>query len=328
MGKDAASEAHHCRNTNVGGNVTGESGQQTIDNNLFMSIFRRIEHWAKDNPIKLTFLSYPIAELTKFIFDTIKGVNYSSLLSSLIALLNIDFNVKTWHVLVIGVLIITWTFIKGRWKKHRSWDDDNNSSQVKPMESSNIGLAKHPFNSSLTSQFLSTESGTFSIWGYATDIHNHVHPNVRYMYIIGYATNGGKESNNDALARYPNAWAIQRVTPSNTDSKGVWRFWCNNVEKKSTLIDCGEILPGGWHLFTVAWSAIDDYIKFIIDEKIVGEDKFVNWPSDFSSSVTLGTWPTRTPDHFFDSKIGPWRFTPSGYDKNSIRDFFKGKPSD
>jgi hypothetical protein len=293
-----------------------------------MSVFRKVEHWAKENPIKLTFLSYPIAELTKFTFDTIRGVNYSSLLSSLIALLNIDFNVKTWHVLVIGLIIITVTIARSKWKKNKILDNGASASNVKPMESLNIGIARHPFNSSLNSQFLNAESGTFSIWAYVTDIHNHVHPNGRYMYIIGYATNGGKDSNNNAIAKYPNAWAIQRIAPTKTEGKGIWRFWCNNVAKKSTLLDCGEILSGGWHLFTVAWSATDNYIKFIIDEKIVGEDKFINWPSDFSASVTLGTWPTRTPDHFFDSKIGPWRFTPSGYDKHFVKDFFNKRPKE
>jgi hypothetical protein len=293
-----------------------------------MSAFRKIEHWAKENPIKLAFLTYPISEVTKFIYDTAKGADYSSLLSYMITFLNIGFSVKTWHVLSIGLIIIMVTIAISKWSKNKILDNGASSSNVKPMESSNIGMARHPFNSSLNSQFLNTESGTFSIWAYVTDIHNHVHANGRHMYIIGYATNRGKESNNNALAKYPNAWAIQRIAPTKTDGKGIWRFWCNNVEKKSTLLDYGEILSGGWHLFTVAWSARDNYIKFIIDEKIVAEDKFINWPSDFSDSVTLGTWPTRTPDHFFDSKIGPWRFTPSGYDKSFIRGFLNKRPKD
>jgi hypothetical protein len=293
-----------------------------------MSIFRKIEHWAKENPIKLTILAYPIAELTKFIFDTVKGVNYFSLLSTLITFLNIDFNVKTWHVLTIGLFIIAVIIIRGKLKNKNVSENGRISSDVKGMSSTNIGMARHPFNASLTSQFLNTELGTFCIWAYVTDIHNQVHPNGKYMYIIGYATNGGKESNNDAVARYPNAWAIQRIAPSSTNGKGTWRFWSNNVEKKSTHLDYGEILSGGWHLFTVAWSATDDYIKFIIDEKIVAESKFVNWPSDFSASATLGTWPTRSPNHFFESKIGPWKFAPSGYDKTFIRDFFNKKPKD
>lgn len=292
-----------------------------------MSLLSRVEHWAKENPIKLTFLSYPIAELTKYTIDTIRGVNYSSLLSSLIRLLNIDFTVKTWHVLLIALFIIAVTIVRGKWRSKMS-DNNVTQSNIKSMESTQIGIARHPFNSSLNSQFLNSESGTFSIWAYVTDIHNHVHPNGRYMYIIGYATNKGKDSNNNAVARYPNAWAIQRITPTKTDGGGIWRFWCNNVEKKSTLIDYKEILSGGWHLFTVIWSATDNYIKFIIDDKIVGEDKFINWPSDFSESVTLGTWPTRTPDHFFDSKIGPWKFIPSGYNRHFIKDFLNKRPKD
>lgn len=291
-----------------------------------MNLLRRAEHWAKENPIKLTFLSYPIAELTKYTIDTVKGVNYSSLLSSLITLLNIDFTVKTWHVLLITLVIITVIIVGSKWRS-RLLDIESGSSNIKSMHSKQIGIARHPFNSSLNSQFLNSEAGTFSIWAYVTDIHNQIHPTGRFMYIIGYATNGGKESNNKALARYPNAWAIQRIAPNTNGDKGTWRFWCNNVEKKSTLLDYKEILSGGWHLFTVAWSATDNYIKFLIDEKIVGEEKFVNWPSDFSASVTLGTWPTRTPDHFFDSKIGPWKFTATGYNKSFIKDYFNKKPS-
>lgn len=146
------------------------------------------------------------------------------------------------------------------------------------------------------------------------------------MYIVGYATNGGNQSNNRSIARYPNAWAIQRITPTSSDTKGIWRFWCNNVDSKSTLLDYTEILSGGWHLFSVAWSASDNYIKFIIDEKVVGHSEFINWPSDFSACMILGTWPTKSADHFFDSKIGPWRFIALSYKEKEIRDYFKKRP--
>jgi hypothetical protein len=292
-----------------------------------MNLIRRIENWAKENPVRTTFLFYPISELVKFVFDKANGADYSSLLGYLIEFLQIDFTVKTWHVLLLVVATVILIAVIGRMSNKNFVGVNRIAAKRRQIESSQINLAKHPFNSSTNSnQILNNEVGTFSIWAHVSDIHNRVHTNVRYMYIVGYATNGGNQSNNRSLARYPNAWAIQRITPTPSDNRGIWRFWCNNVDSKSTILDCTDILPGGWHLFSVAWSSSDNYIKFIVDEKVIAKSDFVNWPSDFSASMILGTWPTKSADHFFDSKIGPWRFIPMSYSEKLIRDYFKKRP--
>lgn len=201
-----------------------------------------------------------------------------------------------------------------------------NSNSIPVIESKNIGYADHNYNSKLNSNFLGFDYGIFSIWGYVSDIHNMIHPKRRNMYLVGYATNGGKQLNNPDLADYPNAWAIQRITPISTDNSGIWRFWCNNINKDKVHLDFKKPLSGGWHLFSVAWSSEENYIKFIIDNDIVGKERFSNWPTDFSGNVMIGAWPNRSELHFFDSKVGPYKFIKSKYDEKFINEYFKTKP--
>jgi hypothetical protein len=181
-------------------------------------------------------------------------------------------------------------------------------------------------NSSINSKILDCKTGIFSIWAYVSDIHNIVYPQRKFKYIIAHATNSGNPLGNSNLARYPNAWAIQRLTPIPDDKNGIWRFWCNNIDKNLVHLDYNEPLSGGWHLFSVSWSEKENYIKFIIDEKVVAENNYRNWPSDFSGSIMIGTWPTKHRDHYFDSKVGMWKFVESGYNEKLIKTFYEIRP--
>lgn len=109
-----------------------------------MTTIQRIENWAKENPFRTTLLFYPISELVKFIVDKANGLDYSSLLSHLIALLKIDFNVKTWHVLLLVVITVVVISIIGRRKRNKVEVVNGTSSKPRELESSHIGLAKHP----------------------------------------------------------------------------------------------------------------------------------------------------------------------------------------
>jgi hypothetical protein len=202
----------------------------------------------------------------------------------------------------------------------------SSSTSLKSLEGKNISLAKPPFNASIDSKFLSHNVGFFSIWAYVSEIHNRILSKRRFMYIVGHASNNGRQSDNELIARYPNAWAIERITPISTDKRGVWRFWCNNIDKKTTHLDYSGTINFGWHLFSVSWSIIENYIKFIIDGEVVSESEFRNWPKEYSS-LTLGTWPTRTADHFFDSKIGPWEFTPASFSNKLVNDLLRKEPN-
>jgi len=186
--------------------------------------------------------------------------------------------------------------------------------------------AKDGFNSSINTQMLQSESGIFNIWGYVNDEHNRIYPKKRFLYLIGFATNNGISLKNPSFAIYPNAWAISRITPTDSDNFGLWRFWCNNISKDVTHLDFKKVLTGGWHLFTVSWSKSDDYIKFIIDCELVAEDKFKNWPTDFSGSLMVGTWTNKASIHYFNSKVGPWKFTGEKYNRQLIQNYFNVKP--
>lgn len=215
-----------------------------------------------------------------------------------------------------------------RKKRVKKTSNITNNSDVKIVfgspESYGIKKADQKFNVTLNSKFLNSENGIFSIWAYVSDVHNS-NPK-QHKYIVGYATNGGRELKNTELAKYPNAWAICRVTPIDSYPKGLWRFWCNNVSKEQIRIETEKILNGGWHLFSVAWSRKSNYIKFIIDKDILGEEEFKYWPSDFSEPMRIGTWPTKSPGHYFESLIGPWRFVQSEFDMRFIGDYWNKKP--
>ncbi|MFW5805227.1 MAG: hypothetical protein ACOCVX_01745 [Bacteroidales bacterium] len=183
--------------------------------------------------------------------------------------------------------------------------------------------ADQKLNVNLNSRFLGSEKGVFSIWAYVSDVHNK--KTKEFKYIISYATNKGKEFGNPELARYPNAWAICRVTPTDRYPKGIWRFFCNNVTKEQVRIEMYDTLNSGWHLFSVAWSKKGNYIKFIIDKDIVGVEDFENWPSDFSESIRIGTWPTKSPSHYFESKIGYWQFVESEFHMQVISEYWNKK---
>jgi hypothetical protein len=188
-----------------------------------------------------------------------------------------------------------------------------------------VNLAKSPFNSSINSEILGYESGVFSIWAYVADVHNKVYNEQLNMYIVGYATNNGQDLLNPKMARYPNAWAIGRVAPTKEHPLGTWRFYCNNSDKSYTQLNFTNLLSNGWHLFSVAWSKEKNYIKFIIDKSEVVQNVFTNWPSDFSHSIQIGTWPGRDPNFYFNSKIGTWQFVPSPYEFSLIEKFSEQK---
>ncbi|MBN1969753.1 MAG: hypothetical protein JW870_10325 [Candidatus Delongbacteria bacterium] len=198
--------------------------------------------------------------------------------------------------------------------------------QLIKFESFNIFDATKKLSSTINNEFLKHDQGMFCIWAYIADVHNIIRDNTRYMYILGYATNNGNELGNPSLAKYPNAWALLRISPNNGNHRGQWRFWCNSIEREQTFINYDKSLNGGWHLFSVAWSKSENYIRFIIDKEIVGENDFINWPSDYSGSMFIGTWPNRNADHYFDSKVGPWKYFYSKYDETLIEIYFNKKP--
>jgi len=189
-----------------------------------------------------------------------------------------------------------------------------------------IKFSEREYFKVIDDRFLNNDMGIFNLWAYVRDEHNAIHSNNRNMYMIGYATNGGEPLNNPSYARYPNAWSISRIVPTKNNQIGIWRFWCNQTDKNKTYLDYSKPLSDGWHLFTISWSKDNDYIKFIIDCNVVAEEKFINWPTDFSGSIVLGSWANKHPIHYFSSNVGPWEYIKSGYDEDKIKKYFNKPP--
>lgn len=266
-----------------------------------------------------------------------KNISIQESFYGFIKFLTIKISIPIWTILVI--LIIIFFVIKllmkrncmkkrlkaNNFSNNNVTDDLDSIKEYQIIEGKTNILANNKSSTTLNSKFLGSESGVFSIWAYVSDIHNSIQPSLRYMYIVGYATNKGNLFNNPGLADYPNAWAIVRIAPTDSNTNGVWCFFCNNINKERTTLSYHLPLSGGWHLFSIAWSINENYIKFIIDDSVVDENEFNNWPTDFSHSLYIGTWPTRSSSHFFESQIGNYRFIEEKYSEKMISEYFKKK---
>ena len=248
-------------------------------------------------------------------------------------LINSKISIPLWLIIIVVFFLVVLNWKNCFIIMKNTINSNEKTKKKKPEQIKNLQEiegttieASQQGRTSITNKFLSTDFGIFNIWAYITDNHNRIHSQRKYMYIVGYATNGGNPLKNPILANYQNAWAIARMTPTEKDNYGTWRFWCNNTENVLTRLDYKKPLSGGWHLFSVAWSKNDNFIKFIIDCEVVIEDKFCNWPSDFSGTMMLGTWANKAVVHNFDSKVGPWKFIESNYKELIIKEYFDNKP--
>lgn len=203
-----------------------------------------------------------------------------------------------------------------------------NSEDKSALKGGDVVMASssHRLNSSINGEILRATDGVFSIWGFVTDVHHKIFGEELHMYLAGYASNQGKDLQNPSLARYPNAWGIDRIAPTHKNPLGLWRFHCNNIRKDSTQLTFKDALPNGWHLFSIAWSQDGNYIKFFIDDKIVDQSEFTNWPSDFTHSIRIGIWASGSPEFYFNSKVGPWQFVKERDPDAVVRELLKQKP--
>lgn len=295
----------------------------------------KVKEWLKnnwENTLYTGVFSFMITLVLSFIWGFfISVIKNEAFWNSLLSIFSQDVKMPVWLIIIIITLLFSSIFFKMRKFKEpkimnkKCFKTDKSQNGIEDsIKGNEIVKADQKINITLNSNFLGSKAGIFSIWAHVSDVHNE--NSNRYMYIVGYATKKGVEQKTPGYATYPNAWAINRIRPHDKCPKGKWRFWCNNAGTEQIRIDYDEIIQSGWHLFTVAWSERSNYIKFIIDKNEIGQRDFEHWPSDFSENVRIGTWPNMAPGHFFDSRIGPWRFVKSEFDMRIIEDYFKNKP--
>lgn len=156
----------------------------------------------------------------------------------------------------------------------------------------------------LSSEILHRTEGTVAVW--VNVAHEDTkHGLRRYRYIVSHTTNPRQNKTNRALAAYSNAWALLRITPNDSMPKGRWEFWCNGVQAGSVKLNTDENISLGIHLFSVCWSKSGNYIRFLIDDVLIGESPFQYWPDSFSGSLVLGNWVIPHPYHKLSSGVGP-----------------------
>lgn len=256
------------------------------------------------------------------------NVSFLESFNNIIVFLSKKLFVPIWLLLLLFIFLIVYLF-KGKLniKNRKTEKKVNKVNPVieKGIESSKIIDVKSGMNSSINGTILGKDNGVCSIWAEVADIHNIIQDNTKFFYIASYASFKGKDLKNPAVAKYPNAWAICRVTPSQKDHVGSWRFWCNDNSIERNVIEYSEVLNNGWHLFSVAWSKKNNYIKFIIDKEIIGENEFELWPTDFNHSIRLGNWVEKMNAHSFNSKLGGFQFIESEFDIKIIENLIAKK---
>lgn len=202
--------------------------------------------------------------------------------------------------------------------------DDSMSERLDPVL---FGWTMH-HDQTMPSDILGEARGVFSIWAKVTDDHNKIlDRRPRSQYIAAHATNSGRSLGNSAFAKYPNAWAIRRVTPYDAAKTGSWVFWCNGMEPQRLEMKCEVKLHPGWHMFTVEWSSDRNFIRFFIDAEPIGQDEFKLWPKGLSGSITLGTWVHDNPGHRLNSEVGPCYTTARTLEDGELKLLFSAGPS-
>lgn len=225
--------------------------------------------------------------------------------------------VPLWIVLflMLGVVLAKWIFQRvTQWVSRTSLTRTTTVSSVSQTDSTKSAL-----NSNLSTpgkrviddgqvdaSVLQRPAGTIAAWALVTDEHNKIGGVKFHRYILSSAGNNGLKLGNPAYPMYPNAWAISRVTPFAKDHTGVWKFFCNAMEKDgSTEIPTSAPISPGWKLFTVGWSKPDGVIRFYIGGTLIGERPFQHWPEHSTGLISVGTWQKDHPNHQFNSKVGP-----------------------
>lgn len=152
------------------------------------------------------------------------------------------------------------------------------------------------------SSVLQEEEGTVLVWAYVSE-EILKSDGKRYSYVLAHASNGGANISKTPLL-YSDAWSISLFTDDN--KKVEWRFWATNSkgEGGKTVLSCRRKLSVGWHLFGVVWSKRLNIIRFIVDKRKEAESKFEHWPEQINEAFHVGTWPSKSKGHYFNSKIG------------------------
>jgi len=222
--------------------------------------------------------------------------------------------IPLWSLLL---MIVCWILLR---KAHQRWGaallrpttttTSTNSTKVSTVHGSQASYEENerPIvhdDGIVSTKVLEQNRGTISVWALVIDDHNRMRPTTRYCYIMAHSGNNGEALGNPAMATYPNAWAIGRILPIRDRPEGQWRFFCNAVEKPQTLIATKRLLSPGWRLFTLEWSKTDNFIRFHIDDDVVEEKPFGNWPQHVSGDFTLGKWSSNVQGHGFNSEVGP-----------------------
>lgn len=235
----------------------------------------------------------------------------------------LTYPVPLWY---IGLAGVAW-FVFKRVRRRMNALPQTVTKTLRPKTSAGVSEQSIIRDGKVSTKILEQESGTIAVWAKVSDEHNKLGPKRRYAYVIAHAGNNGENLRNPAMARYPNAWAIGRITPYNGRPTGRWRFFCNGVQKEMVEIAWDDACSAGWRLFTVEWSMPSKFIRFYIDASRVGEEPFDHWPKNVTGDFVLGTWAKDAETYRFNSEVGPVITQPSALRPGQLDELLRGKPT-
>lgn len=263
----------------------------------------------------LTAIGTLLYQAGQFLMTINWGATVQPIVEGIARLLNIAIPIWIVLFLMVGVVLAKWIFKRvTQWVARTSLTRTTAASSVSHTSTTKSDLnprkqteGKRVFtDGKVDAAILQRPTGTIAVWALVTDEHNKIGGVKFHRYILSSAGNNGLKLGNPAYPTHPNAWAISRVTPFAKDQTGVWKFFCNAMEKGGcTEIPTTAPISPGWKLFTVGWSKPDDVIRFYIGGTMIGERPFQHWPEHSTGHISVGTWQKDHPNHQFNSKVGP-----------------------
>ena len=194
------------------------------------------------------------------------------------------------------------------------------------------------------SDFIESDEGTFIIWAHLCTLSelkiNYNKFGRAWKYLFSHSGNSGdlleiksqnEEGDEIPFRIHPNRLSIvkryTKIKGKKIDTK--WRFAFNNGQCADQIIECGNdsTTEPGWHLLAYTWSRANNYVKLYIDNKCIGSKDMTFWPTKSETKIVIGTWINRSPSHYYDDIVGPWKLWNKALTYEDIEKEYEFKPN-
>lgn len=177
----------------------------------------------------------------------------------------------------------------------------------------------------ISSEFISSPQGTFSVWVYIQPFGNGIRELENNRYIFAHATNNGRPKDINGKRRYVNVIAFCRGPRKwSPPREPAWRLFLANAEgeKKSWFFNDSEALKSGWHHFLFRWDHDRLSLELLLDSEIIiraDQDYRKFWPNHHDNQAFIGSWPTFNRIHFIETRIARVQYSRTYMTDNEVK---------